>query len=61
MTKQKGKVWQMSQEKKRASKLYRPDGPPIKTPDQTAVERWLELADAALEKNDDPDPSPSAD
>ncbi len=60
MAKENEKLWQASTTK-REPRFYTPNDPLPKTPDQTAVERWLELADAALKKDTpDPDSGPSA-
>lgn len=54
--KQVEKIWQVAKQA-REPKFYVPDAPPAKTAEQTAIQRWLDLADRALKTENDPDPS----
>ena len=57
--KQTEKIWQVSKQP-REPKFYVPNAPPAKTAEQTAIQRWLDLADRALKTEEDPDAEPSA-
>ena len=52
-------IWQKPKEP-REPRFYVPNAPPPQTAEQTAIQRWLDLADEALKPEEDSDPNPSA-